>query len=94
MAIYDCTEDEDALRARLTGRFGAVVECTVANTVASVRFETHEVAERALRELKLEREAIAPEYNTTAYSRDEVVAPGNPYSGWCSFEQGCALMVA
>ena len=94
VAIYNCTEDEDALRARLTGRFGAVVECTVANSVASVRFETHEVAERALRALKLEREAIAPEYNTTAYSRDDVLTPGDPYSGWCSFEQGCALMVA
>ena len=49
--IYNCAEDETALRARLSVRFGAVTECTVAKSQAFIRFETHDVAVSAVREL-------------------------------------------
>ena len=70
------------MRKKLASRFGAVLECRMLPGQVMVRLETHDAAELAVAELGSEKWAVAPVYNTTAYSREHVTEPGQPYSGW------------
>jgi hypothetical protein len=76
--LHPPSADEEAVRADL-GRFGTVVEAAIAGHVATVRFASHDEAERCVAALRNESRRAGCVYNETCYSRDH----GEPYSGWC-----------
>jgi len=85
------------------GRFGEVVEVSVradvpvrpsipapSTFVATARYASHAEAETCISALREEKRRAFCIYNETHYSCER----GYPYSGWCSAEQGSAMMVA
>jgi len=66
------------------------VEAAVVGGVATARFESHEEAERCVAALRGQSRGAHYVYNATHYSRDR----GEPYSGWCTAEQGWSSFVA
>ena len=89
LMLYNTTESEVALREKL-GVFGQLTRLEVAPTGGEVhvRFASHQHAEECVAaQLKAGR-AASLTYNATHYDRDG----GRPYSGWCTFEQGLALL--
>ena len=92
-AFSESTSEKDvkALQCDLE-RFGGKITKKIAMKAgeAHVTFATHEQAKKCIAELdKVERGADTV-YNETAYSRDR----GEPFSGWCTFEQGACKLVA
>jgi len=87
--LHPSSTDEEAVRADLS-RFGTVVEVAVEGSVATARFASHEEAEHCVATLHSESRGAGCLYNETCYSRD----CGEPYSGWCSAEQGSSSFVA
>ncbi|KOO53741.1 ctr1-like protein kinase, partial [Chrysochromulina tobinii] len=57
---------------------------------AHVTFATHEQAKDCIAELDEDKRGACTVYNETAYSRDR----GEPFSGWCTFEQGSSKLAA
>jgi hypothetical protein len=76
--LHPSSADEDAVCADLV-RFGNVVEVSIVGRVATVRFASHEEAERCVAALRKESREAGCVYNETCYSRDR----GEPFSGWC-----------
>jgi len=66
------------------------VEAAIAGAVATARFASHEEAERCVAALHKVSRGAGCVYNETCYSRD----CGEPYSGWCTAEQGSSSFVA
>jgi hypothetical protein len=91
VTIFDlgpASADEEAVRTDLA-RFGNVVEFAVVTGVATVRFASHDEAERCVVALQRESRDACLVYNATHYSRD----CGEPYSGWCAYP-GLALLTS
>jgi hypothetical protein len=83
-------ENVEALQSDLESFGGKITKFTIKPGEAQVTFATHEQAETCIAALrKVDRSAITV-YNETAYSRD----CGEPFSGWCTFEEGVSKLAA
>jgi hypothetical protein len=72
-------------------RFGGhITKIAIKAGEAHVTFAMHEQAERCIAALDKDKRGACTVYNETAYSRDR----GEPFSGWCTFEQGSSKLAA
>ncbi len=83
-------ENVEALRSDLERFGGKITKIAIKAGEAHVTFATHEQAERCIAALREEGRGACTVYNETAYSRD----CGEPFSGWCTFEQGSSKLAA
>jgi hypothetical protein len=83
-------ENVEALRSDLERFGGKITKIAIKAGEAHVTFATHEQAERCIAALREEGRGACTVYNETAYSRDR----GEPFSGWCTFEQGSSKLAA
>ena len=90
VTLFNVPSADEASVSDDLSRFGEVVDVTLKAGQASVRFASHEQAERCVVGLREEQRAVGFVYNETHYSRER----GEPYSGWCTAEQGSASIVA
>jgi hypothetical protein len=88
-AFSESTSEKD-VRALLERFGGKITKFAIKAGEAHVIFATHEQAERCIAALREEGRSACTMYNETAYSRD----CGEPFSGWCTFEQGVSKLVA
>ena len=98
MSVFDASYSKAILASLLEydviadlQRFGGTItEIAIKTGEAQVTFATHAQAERCIAALREEGRGACTVYNETAYSRDR----GEPFSGWCTFEQGACKLVA
>ena len=87
------TTAEADFRADMS-QYGDVMAVELLSGQSTVTFSSHEAALAAVQRLVREGRPTCETYNATAYSAEDVATKADPYSGWCTFEQGVASMVA
>jgi hypothetical protein len=88
-AFSESTSEKDVITD--LERFGGQInEIAIKAGEAHVTFATHEQAKDCIAQLDKVKRGADTVYNETAYSRDR----GEPFSGWCTFEEGASKLAA